>query len=391
MTISRRCLGLSSIAAALAISLPAGAATRAPKLKDPSIRAPFVVADSEATTVSGIADARFMADMPEAFRAALGSDTIVSRAPWLALSGGGDNGAFGAGLLAGWNVAGGRPDFGVVTGISTGALTAPFVFAGSRWDEKLRSAYTEVSASDIFEFGATRESLLDTWPLERLIDREVTAELMADIAREHRRGRRLFVLTTNIDTGRPVGWNMGAIAVSGAAGAEALFQKVLLASASIPGLFPPVYVDVETGGRTFREMHVDGGVTTPFFIAPERVIASGAGGALPARQVYVVVNAQLAADFMVTPSMTIGVLGRSLSAAVKASTRMAIGVHEAFARRAEIDLMIASIPDDFRTVASGPFDGRYMKALFARGVELGSRGAAFGPQSNRVALNDPRR
>jgi hypothetical protein len=390
MTVSRRAFTLSSLAAALSVAVPAQGATRAPKLKEAPGRVPFGVSDPEVTTVAGIVDARFMADIPQAFRAALGSGSILSEAPWLALSGGGDNGAFGAGLLAGWSAAGTRPYFGVVTGISTGALTAPFVFAGARWDARLRSAYTEVSAADIFEFGATKESLLDTWPLERLIDREVTAELLADIAAEHRRGRRLFVITTNVDTGRPVAWNMGAIAASGALGAEKLFQKVLLASASIPGMFPPVYIEVENAGRRFAEMHVDGGVTTPFFVAPESMIATGTGPLLPTRQVYVIVNNQLAADFMVTPSMTLGVLGRSLSAAVKAGTRLAIGTHEAFARRAELDLRIASIPDDFRAIASGPFDGRYMKALFVRGAELGADGSAFGQQPSRVASNDAR-
>ncbi|HEY8565161.1 MAG TPA: patatin-like phospholipase family protein [Beijerinckiaceae bacterium] len=384
--ITRRAFGWTSLSLAVAASGSARAATRAPKLKEETGRASFGVADPEATTVSGIANARFMADMPEAFAAALDGDAIVGQAPWLAVSSGGENGAFGAGLLTGWSAAGTRPAFGVVTGISTGALTAPFVFAGPRWDARLRGAYTEVTAADVFEFGATKESLLDTWPLERLIDREVTAELLADIAAEHRRGRRLFVITTNIDTGRPVAWNMGAIAASGAASAEALFQKVLLASSSIPGLFPPVYIDVETNGRRFREMHVDGGVTTPFFVAPESVIATGTR--LPARQVYVIVNNQLAPDFAVTPSMTLGVLGRSLTAAVKAGTRLAIRAHEDFARRAEIDLRIATMPDAFQATASGPFDGRYMKALFAYAADLGARGDAFGPQPRHVASRD---
>ena len=125
----------------------------------------------------------------------------------------------------------------------------------------------------------------------------------------------------------------------------------------------------------------------PFFVAPERTVATGIGRPLPARQVFVIVNNQLSADFMVTPPMTLGVLGRSLSAAVKASTRLAIGTHEAFARRTEIDLKVASIPDDFRVTGSGPFDGRYMKALFARGAELGTQGGAFGPQPSRFAAN----
>jgi hypothetical protein len=120
------------------------------------------------------------------------------------------------------------------------------------------------------------------------------------------------------------------------------------------------------------------------------VIATGTGRLLPTRLVYVIVNSQLAADFMVTPPMTLGVLGRSLTAAVKAGTRLAIGTHEAFARRAEIDLRVVSIPDDFRVSASGPFDGRYMRALFARGAEVGAHGEAVGVQPSRLASRDPR-
>ena len=57
---------------------------------------------------------------------------------FLAISGGGDDGAFGAGLLAGWSARGDRPVFGLVTGVSTGALSAPFAFLGGEYDAKLK-------------------------------------------------------------------------------------------------------------------------------------------------------------------------------------------------------------------------------------------------------------
>src|SRR5690606_15286994 len=124
--------------------------------------------------------------------------------PWLVLSTGGEDGAYGAGVLAGWGATGKRPEFSVITGVSTGALMAPFIFAGAKYDDQLRAAYTTVNAIDIFEIGGKGESLLDTWPLKDLMAKQVTKELLTDIAAEHKRGRRLFVLTTNLDAGRPV-------------------------------------------------------------------------------------------------------------------------------------------------------------------------------------------
>lgn len=391
MALTRRSLALSALFSGAAVGLASPAAAKAvvkevPKVPagvDKTARPAFTAADSDATTVAGIAGARFAADDAAAFLAALGNDAGIGRDPWLTLSGGGSNGAFGAGLVAGWTATGRRPIFSVVTGISTGALTAPFAFAGPQHDPALRAAYTEVDAADIFEFGATPESLLDTWPLAKLIERNITPALLADIAAGHRAGRRLFVITTNVDTGRAVGWNLGAIAVAGGPAAAKLFRDVLLASSSIPGIFPPTHIAVEANGRTFSEMHVDGGVTSAFFVAPEPMVATGS--ALPARQVYAVVNNSTAPDFAVTPRMTLTVLGRAMAAAVKAATRMAIAVHESYAARTGLDLRIASIPENFKAVERGPFDHLYMKALFAFAAGEMRDGAAFdrsrvGPQ-----------
>ena len=188
------------------------------------------------------------------------------------MSSGGEDGAFGAGLLNGWTAAGNRPRFPVVTGISTGALMAVYAFAGAKYDEILRTSYTKITASDIFEFGTTPESLVDTWPLKQLIAKNVTPALLADVSEEYRHGRRLFVLTTNLDAGRSVVWNMGAIAEKGGDDGLKLFRDIMLASASIPGEFPPVYIEVEANGRRFLEMHVDGGVNGPLFVAPRIVL-----------------------------------------------------------------------------------------------------------------------
>ncbi len=158
--------------------------------------------------------------------------------------------------------------------LSIGALIAPYAFLGPRYDEELRKNFTEITAADVFEDKATPESLLDTWPLKRLIEKRVTAEMLAAIAAEHSKGRRLLVATTNLDAGRRVIWNMGAIAARGDEKALKLFRDILLASSSIPGFFPPVAIEVEANGKKFQEMHLDGTITAPFFVAPESMLGA---------------------------------------------------------------------------------------------------------------------
>jgi len=192
----------------------------------------------------------------------------------LALSGGGANGAFGAGFLAGWSSTGDRPVFKIVTGVSTGALMAPFAFLGSSYDGALREFYTTTSTRDIFIVGSlfnlarrllTDESLADTGPLAALITRHVDAELMRRVAEAHDRGRRLYIGTVDLDSLGFVVWNMGLIAKTDRPEALDLFRQVMLASASIPIVFPPVYFDVVADGRRYDEMHVDGGVGARVF------------------------------------------------------------------------------------------------------------------------------
>src|SRR5205807_147696 len=144
----------------------------------------------------------------------------------------------------------------------------------ARFDAALQAVYTQTSAADIFEVGGTGESFLDTWPLRELIAKQITPALLADIAAAHQSGRRLFIITTDLDAGRSVVWNMGAIALRGGDAALKLFRSVLLASGSVPGAFPPVLIDVEGSGKRFAELHVDGGVGGQFFVAPPALMAS---------------------------------------------------------------------------------------------------------------------
>src|ERR1019366_6164924 len=188
----------------------------------------------------------------------------------LALSGGGAYAAFGAGLLNGWSARGTRPQFTIVTGASSGALIAPFAFLGTGQDETLRRIFTSGEMENLLQSdglkGLFGTSLYKTAPLRELIVRHVDAKLLEAIALENRAGRRLYVVTTNIDAQRTAIWDMGKIAASDDPGALELFRNILTASASIPGLFSPVLIDVEGEGRRFAEMHVDGGVTANVLI-----------------------------------------------------------------------------------------------------------------------------
>jgi len=324
--------------------------------------------------VPGFPDARFWADSEPDYANALPAQS----GPWLILSSGGADGAFGAGLLTGLTAAGKRPDYPLVTGVSTGALMAPFIFAGPHYDDALHKAYTEVSAADIFEAGgSTGESFVNSWPLKDFIAKQITPELMADIAAAHRAGRRLFVVTTNLDAERSVVWNMGAIAARGGEQATKLFCSILLASAAIPGGFPPVMIDVEANGKHFAEMHVDGGLGGQFFVAPASLMGVSSQYRLPATGLYVVVNTGLQPYFKVVDRFAPSILTQSIGMAVPVDTRLMIDRAYLAARRSGIDFNVATIPTSFNAPSAGAFDPKYMGALFKTGFEQGRGANAF--------------
>jgi hypothetical protein len=337
-------------------------------------RPEFTVDDDNDAVVLGIADARAWGDSEDEFAKLLPK----AQGPWLAMSGGGSDGAYAAGLLTGMTKAGNRPEFAVVTGASIGALIAPYAFLGSRYDDQLEKQFTTITAGDIFEDRPTSDSLMDSWPLKRTIEDRVTPQLLADIAAEHKRGRRLLAVTTNLDAGRRVVWNMGAIAARGDDKALALFRAVLLASASIPGIFPPVMIEVESHGKTFQELHNDGTITAPFFIAPETVLAGTGTVHLPTKQLYVIANAKLTQQFeMTTPVQTTVVLGRSIALALQSGLRIELLLTLAAAQKQGISLSVAQIDPEFQHPSRGAFDPDYMKALFAFAVEQAKKGKTF--------------
>jgi hypothetical protein len=329
-------------------------------------------------------DARFWADSQTGFAKAL----PPQRGPWLILSTGGADGAFGAGLLNGLSAAGKRPDYAVVTGVSTGALMAPFVFAGPRYDAALQAVYTNTSAADIFEVGGTGESFLDTWPLKDLIAKQITPALLADIAAAHQAGRRLFIVTSDLDAERSVVWNMGAIAVHATAhstnpgGDDAikLFRNILLASGSVPGAFPPVLIDVEGNGKRFAEMHADGGVGGQFYVTPPALMQSTSSYKIPADALYIVVNSGLQPEFQVVERSTPAILAQTVSMAIKADLRVLLDRAYVAAKNSGIGFNVATIPPGFNAPSRGAFDPDYMKALFKVGYDQGKSENPFAAE-----------
>jgi predicted acylesterase/phospholipase RssA len=344
--------------------------------RDATPRFPFSESADEFASIPGMPGARFWADSISDFEQALPEGS----GPWLILSEGGEDGAYGAGVLAGWTKEGSRPIFSVVTGTSTGALIASYAFLGADYDGRLHQQYTTVTAADIFELRATRESMFDDWPLASLIARIITPQLLRNIAQEHQRGRRLFIVTTNLDAARPVIWNMGVIAAQGGDGGLRLFRQVLLASASIPGMFQPVMLDVEANGQHFQEMHADGGAVAPFYVAPESVLLGATNHRLPASAIYIVLNGKVAPEFQMTDRTTESILGRSIGVALKAAARAELVAIYAVARRQGIDVSLAAVDPGFSYETHSPFDTQRMKALFDLGFEQARNRAAFRNQ-----------
>jgi predicted patatin/cPLA2 family phospholipase len=301
---------------------------------------------------------------------------------YLAISGGGADGAFGAGLLKGWTDTGTRPKFEIVTGISTGALTAPFAFLGPDYDDELRHFYTTVRTKDILEkrstlVGLTSDAMADSEPLRKLIEQVVTEEMIEKVAEEHRRGRRLLVGTSNLDAMRPVVWNMGVIAASDAPHRVELFRSVLLASASIPGAFPPVFIEVEAGGKTYDEIHVDGGVCAQVFLLPVGMDWKAIEKKLRVKgkaRVWVIRNSKLDPKWESVEPSIMALAGRSISSLIRTQ-----GIGDLYriwidARENGMDYNLAYVPKSFAVEPKEPFDPEYMERLYDVGYRLAKVG-----------------
>jgi predicted acylesterase/phospholipase RssA len=314
-----------------------------------------------------------------------GSDGVVLY-PHLALSGGGANGAFGAGFLSGWTATGRRPPvFKIVTGVSTGALMAPFAFLGPEYDRALREFYTTVETRDIFAIGSLLLSLLrgdslaDTGPLASLIARHVDDEFLRKIAGAHGQGRRLYIGTVDLDAQQFVVWNMGLIAVSGRPEALELFRKVMLASASVPIAFPPVFFDVDAGGQRYDEMHVDGAVAARVFlnggVFRPSIIRERAGRGAGREDVFVIHNGQLVSPPSPTRRSLRGIATRVLEASSRSAVIGDLFRIYAFTLREQASFQWVTIAQDVDLTGAEVFDPAKMAELY----QVGYKAALAGP------------
>lgn len=300
---------------------------------------------------------------------------------YLAVSGGGDNGAFAAGLLNGWSEAGTRPEFKGVTGVSTGALIAPFAFLGPAYDGALREVYTTMTADRIYRFRGLSAALFDdamadTTPLSEVIAKHADQQLLDAIAREHLRGRLLLIGTTDLDSQRPVIWNIGNIAASGHPGALDLVRKILRASAAIPGAFQPVLIDVELDGKKYQELHVDGGAIAQMFLYPPS-IELARHGIKRERHAWVVRNARLDPDYAMAERRTITIATRAISTMLAASGHNDVLRLYFISRRDGVDYNLAYIGADFTATKEAEFDQKYMQSLYDYGYRQGKAGGGW--------------
>ncbi|MDJ0957669.1 MAG: patatin-like phospholipase family protein [Arenicellales bacterium] len=346
--------------------------------------------------VPGVPRARFWGDEAPPFlkawlaqsQAELEADHpgIINREHnYLAISGGGARGAYGAGVLVGWSDTGTRPEFTIVTGVSTGALIAPFAFLGPDYDDELEEMYTAYSTKDLVRKlnKATiiwRDSAVSSEPLRALIAQYIDEAVLEALGVEHRRGRRLWIATTNLDAGRPVLWNVSAIAASGSPQALELVHDVMLASASIPGAFPPLYIEVEVDGKRYDEMHVDGGTTTQINLYPVGIDWREITRKLGVKgqpTVYVIRNALLDPEYKPVKPRLVPIAGSSISALIRTQ-----GIGDMYriylgARRDEVDYRLTFIPSEFTLKPTEMFDPEYMKQLFELGRQRGRDGTAW--------------
>ncbi len=358
--------------------------------------------ERHSATVLGLPNARFFVDDPAAMSAeqaqalALEAKSLgikkggaLPTAYLLSLSGGGDNGAFGAGLLAGWTAHGDRPKFKLVTGVSTGALIAPFAFVGPDFDGPLTEVYTNLGPSRIFEkrFVATaalaQDALSDSTPLYQTISSYVDENMLARIAAEYEKGRLLLIQTTDLDAGRPVLWNIGAIAASGDSRALELTRKILLASASIPAAFPPVMFDVEANGRPYQEMHVDGGAVSQAFLVPPtlntRAALAKSGYKRASVAAYIIRNGKLKTEWNDVARFTLPIAGKAVSTLINYN-----GVGDLYrmymvTRRTGASFNLAYVGDDFEAPHPEDFDQGYMRALYRYAYDQAARGYHWSP------------
>jgi predicted acylesterase/phospholipase RssA len=350
-------------------------------------RTDITASDQQAARVPGYGEIRLWDDAPasawNAWRDRVAAERLRAgrkgRLEILAISSGADKGAFSAGFLNGWSEAGTRPQFDVVSGVSTGALIAPFAFLGPGYDSHLETLYTGIDADMVYRLRPLQgllggPALASTEPLADLIALYAGDALIDAVAREHAKGRRLLVLTTNLDAQRGTVWDMGAIAASTDPGRYALFRKVLLASASIPGFFPPVMIEVESPELRFSELHVDGGAISSILAIPPAVaFEDQANGTKVDARLTILYNGAIGPVHRVIDPDAFAIIERALFTAIKTADQREILVLRDYARETGLVLDIESIGKEAENPEADLFEREFMQRLFERGLERGRK------------------
>ncbi|WP_199100338.1 patatin-like phospholipase family protein [Dyella sp. ASV21] len=344
---------------------------------------------------------QFVKRSPEFFQGIRNSATGGSL-DILAISGGGSGGAFGVGALTGLSRAHARPRYALVTGVSVGALMAPFAYLGSDWDDAMQQALGGDKTTALLH--SPKRTLFARLlvplgfhhgPLFQLVDSFVTPAMIQAVARENAKGRRLLVATTDIDKQETMLWDMGAIATLGGERARETFRDVLVASASVPGMFPPVLMHVTDGVHHYDEMHVDGSVTAAVFTTP--LIAElhpETLSSLRGAHIYMIVNGQMHRFPKSTPVKTINILTNSFGAGLVYKTREAVAETIALARQLDMQFEMTLIPMDYPMGTFIDFHPQTMRALFDYAADCAARGRLWvtpeqGLRRNLMARSMP--
>src|SRR6266496_948748 len=358
-------------------------------------RTSYTGSDAASSTVLDLSELRRYADEPASSFLKADVRFRAGALSYLALSGGGADGAYGAGVLNGWSAAGTRPEFSVVSGVSTGALIAPFAFLGPAYDAALRDVYTSGIAESLLRtpsivravFGS---GLFVNTHLRELVARYVDQDMLETIAAENAKGRKLLVITTNLDTQRTVIWDMGRIAALRSTQALSLFRDVLAASASIPVVFPPMQINAEANGRRFQEMHVDGGVTAPVLTLPDAFLLRNGAFAKGVRMhIFILINNKVERDFQLVPNNTIDIAARASASVTKTQTRSVLYETYNVARRNNFGFNLTYIDKDLPSPSSFDFETSYMRSLYQYGYDKAKTGNfwAKAPPSDDLLQN----
>jgi len=249
---------------------------------------------------------------------------------------------------------------------------APFAFLGPDYDWVLKAFYTETTVDQLVRKNSIftifiRDALFDTTPLKKLIAEYITEDILRNIAHEHLKGRRLFIGTTNLDSLRSVIWDMGAIASSNHTDSLELFRSIMLASSSIPGVYPPVFINVQANDKKFNEMHVDGGTTSQVFVYPAEFKLkelSEQNNIDRERNLYVIFNSKLLPKGQKFELGLTTIARRSIKTLI--NTQGIGDIYRIYltSQRDNVNFNMAFVPQEIEKKSNEEFNTDYMNELF---------------------------